>query len=389
MDKNIIKNVKAIIENVKKNKDKAVIILTKKFDKISLSPKNLVVIRAECKRAFAKIDKETLKILETAHKNILDYHKLQRKSIKSLVINKKGSTIKEKIEPIERVGVYIPGGRYPYPSSVFANVCPAMAAGVKDIVVCTPYKNLNDVVKASMYIAGVEKVYAVGGAQAIAAMAYGTQTIPKVDIIVGPGNAYVTQAKRMVYGDVGIDSLAGPSEVVVLADSTANTDYIVEDLGAQAEHDPEAIAYLITDSKSLIYKVRAKLDEELKGRVKCINVKNIDEGVKKANEIAPEHLELVVKASSKILSKIYSAGAIFVGKNTPVALGDYWLGPSHSLPTAGCARFSSGLSVHTFLKRIAVMEVDHNYLKKKCLDAAKFADLEGMKHHAGSIRVRK
>lgn len=293
------------------------------------------------------------------------------------------------MRPVDSVGLYIPGGRFPYPSTVLMTAIPARVAGVKRVVMASPAKNLTPEVLAAASLAGCDEIYRVGGPGVIAALAYGTSRIRKVDFIVGPGNQYVTEAKRQVFGDVGIDSLAGPSEVVILADKDTPVDYVLYDLQAQAEHDPEARSLLIATDQALIRSVKAKLSKELRARVECRYVPTLARALEVANDVAPEHLELLVKNAERCLPHIRHASAIFLGRATPAALGDYVAGPSHVLPTHRAARFSSGLSVATFIKRSSVIGYSAKTGERQDWEAALvMGQTEGMDNHANSLRCR-
>jgi histidinol dehydrogenase len=293
------------------------------------------------------------------------------------------------VRPVDSVGLYIPGGRFPYPSTVLMTVIPARIAGVKRIVMASPPKNLTPEVLTAASVAGCHVVYRMGGAGAIAALAYGTKTIEKVDFIAGPGNQYVTEAKRQVFGQVGIDSLAGPSEVVVIADRTTPAEYVELDLQAQAEHDPEARALLLSTDRRLIQRVGKNLSQDIKKRITLRYVSSLSKAIEEANLIAPEHLELLFRGAERYLSQIRHAGAIFLGPATPAALGDYVAGPSHVLPTNRAARFSSGLSVATFLKRSSVIGFQARAQEKARWEAALvMGQTEGMEYHADSLRCR-
>ncbi|MFH1715422.1 MAG: histidinol dehydrogenase [Elusimicrobiota bacterium] len=380
--------VRNIIKNVRRHGDKALIEYTKKFDGVLLKPNNLILSLTECGKSLERIDPELLQALKQARKNIYDFAVSQKNSIKKLRVKNKGCDIEEMITNVDRAGVYIPGGRFSYPSSVLMNVVPAKAAGVKEVIVTTPKKNLSDAVKAALFISGADKIIQAGGAQAIAALAYGTKTVPKVDIIVGPGNKYVSEAKKQVFGEVGIDMIAGPSEVIVWADKYADYNYIIEDLLAQAEHDPDARAMLITNYKNLADKIYSAIPKKYKKQISVKLVKNDAESIEIINSKAPEHLEIIIKNAKSKLKYIKNAGAIFIGKYSPVAMGDYFIGPSHTLPTGGSARFSSGLSVYTFLTRKAVMSVSKKYVRNNGEMAAVIANSEGLTHHARSIEKR-
>lgn len=305
-------------------------------------------------------------------------------------LQRKGSVqVGQLMSPVDSVGLYIPGGRFPYPSTVLMTAIPARVAGVKRIVLASPAKNMTPEVLAAAHLAGCDEVYRVGGPGVIAAFAYGTRTISKVDFIVGPGNQFVTEAKRQVFGDVGIDSLAGPSEVVIIADAKTPLDYVIYDLQAQAEHDPEAHSLLITTSQRLLNQVRSRLSRDLKSRVELRKVASIEAAIALANEVAPEHLEVLVQNASRYLPLIRHASAIFLGPATPAALGDYVAGPSHVLPTNRAARFSSGLSVATFIKRSSVMSYSARSAERADWEAALvMGQTEGMDNHANSLRCR-
>lgn len=382
--------VKQIIDDVKKRGDKGLIEYTKKFDNIKLTKKDFFISRNDCKKSFELVNKNFRSALAQAKKNIEAYHKAQLKNLKPVVIKQKGMFITEKFTPVAKAGVYIPGGRYSYPSSVLMGVIPARIAGVKEIIAVSPRKNLSDEVKAALYVAGVDKILCIGGAQAIAALAYGTESVPKVDVIVGPGNKYVAEAKRQVIGEVGIDMLAGPSEVLVWVDNDANKyiEFLLADLEAQAEHDPDAKAILVSSCSRVISKIKKNIDAKYSKQMIYYHEKTDKKAIEIINKIAPEHLQIMKKDSLKYIPFIENAGAVFVGKFTPVALGDYWLGPSHTLPTNGTAKFSSGLSIHTFIKRRAVMQVDEKYIDANAKNVSILAQSEGMKNHANSVLKR-
>ena len=380
--KNTVKN---IIDRVKKEGDSAVSYFTKRYDGMELLPSDFRISEKEIDNAVKNIDKDFLSAVKRAKKNIEIF---QKKILpKSTGIKKNGIILKHIFNPIENVGIYVPGGRFSYPSTILMTAIAAKIAGVKKIVVVSPPKNLTKEVIATAKICGVDKIYRVGGVQAIAALTYGTKTIPRVDKIVGPGNTYVTEAKRQVFGDVGIDKLAGPSEVLIIADDTANPDFIISDLTAQCEHDKNAKAILISLSKKLSNSVFAET-RNLYKQIKITNVKNIEQAIKIANEVAPEHIEIIAKNSQKISQKIKNAGAIFCGNYSPVAVGDYFAGPSHVLPTGKTARFSSGLSVFAFLKSSSVIQYEKSALKKSADQIIKLAESEGFVEHAKSVKLR-
>ena len=357
--------VSEIIENVKQNGDKALFEYCLKFDKADLQ--SLEVSSEEIEEAFASVDKEFIEILKEAAENIKTFHQKQKRN--SFIINDKdGVVIGQKVIPIEKAGLYVPGGTAAYPSTVLMDAIPAKIAGCEQIVMVSPPKSdgkINPVILTAAKIAGVDKIYKVGGAQAVAALAYGTETIPKVDKIVGPGNAFVAEAKKQVFGKVSIDMIAGPSEILVVADDTNNPDIIAADLLSQAEHDKNASAVLVTDSMDFALKVSKSLEKQIpklqraeiarasidnNGKI-IVSENDILKAIDIANEIAPEHLELCVDNPFDYLDKIKHAGSVFLGKNCPEALGDYFAGPNHTLPTSGTARFSSPLSVDDFVKK--------------------------------------
>jgi histidinol dehydrogenase len=391
---NIETIVKEIIENVKKNGDDSLVYYSEKFDGEILKKDELILDVKDFEFEIKNISSEVLNALKNASENIKNYHEAQIENItaNSFKFNKKDCQITEKITPIERVGVYVPGGRYSYPSTALMTVIPARCAGVKEILVATPLKNLTTVLKVSLYLAGADKVLCVGGAQGIAGMAFGTELVKKVDMIIGPGNAFVTEAKRQVFGKVGIDMLAGPSDVLIYADETVDVDWIASDMNAQAEHDSLSKAILVSQSLQILDAVKIKIMPEFLDRVVFVNKKNINECAEYINENAPEHLEILTtdeKKQNELLDKIKNAGAIFVGEYGTVAFGDYFIGPSHTLPTGENARFCSGLSVNTFLKRTAVMKVNKNYVAENGKFVELIAGEEGLKFHEKSVRLRR
>ena len=393
--------VRGIIEDVRARGDEALIQLCAKFDGAVLT--DLCVSEKEIDEAYARVDKKFIAILSEAKENIEAFHKKQLRE--GFEIKKPdGSILGQRFTAIEKIGVYVPGGTAAYPSSVLMNVIPALVAGAKDITLCTPTKGgvIKDEILAAAKLCSVTRIIKCGGAQAIAAMAYGTASVPKADKIVGPGNIYVALAKKAVYGDVGIDMIAGPSEILIIADKTANPNYVACDLLSQAEHDELATAALITDSPAFakevqgeIEKAMAKLSRRDIAR-KSIDdngvifvVKDLDEAAAFSDEIAPEHLELYVEKPLDMLKKIRNAGSVFLGGYSPEPLGDYFAGPNHTLPTGGSARFSSPLSVDDFMKKSSYIY----YTEKAILDCAdkvaEFAAREGLDAHAMSILSRK
>ncbi len=396
----IEEKVREIIDDVKINGDSAVQKYTQTFDKVNR--KSLKLSRKEIAIHASKADKNIVKALKFAAKRIRKFHEKQLDH--SWTFTEKGTILGQIIRPLERVGVYVPGGKASYPSTVLMNVIPAQVAGVKEIVVCVPTPNnlVNENVMASLDILDIKEAYCIGGAQAVAALAYGTQRIKKVDKIVGPGNIYVATAKRMVFGIVDIDMIAGPSEILIIADETSNPEFIAADLLSQAEHDELASSILITISNKLaedvIKELRKQLDllrrkniasESLKNYGAIIVVKKIEEAAEISNQIAPEHLEIMTKNPSEILPLIKNAGAIFLGEWTPEALGDYAAGPNHTLPTGGTARFSSPLGVYDFIKRSSLLSFTKEGFRSLANTVTTIAEAEGLGAHAKTITLRK
>ena len=390
-----------IIENVKQNGDKALFEYAEKFDKAKLS--SLEVTEEEIEEAFNKVEPKFIEIIKTAAQNIRNFHEKQVRN--SFIINEQeGIVTGQKVTPIEKVGLYVPGGTAAYPSTVLMDSIPAKIAGCSEICIATPPSadgKVNPVILAAAKIAGVDRIFKMGGAQAIAALAYGTQTVPKVDKIVGPGNAFVAEAKRQVFGRVSIDMIAGPSEILVIADGKSNPKFVAADLLSQAEHDKMASAVLVTDSMELAVKVQAEIENQLKAlpreeiartsidnNGKIIVADNIADVIDVSNEIAPEHLELCVDNPFDYLDKIKNAGSIFMGRYCPEALGDYYAGANHTLPTSGTARFSSPLSVDDFVKKSQYTYYTKYALKKVAEDVAFFAEKEGLTAHARSATIR-
>ncbi|MBE6773538.1 MAG: histidinol dehydrogenase [Ruminococcaceae bacterium] len=393
--------VSDIIANVRSNGDKALFEYCKKFDKAELT--SLEVSEEEIQEAFESVEPRFIEILEKAAANIRAFHEKQVRN--SFIINDNdGIVIGQKVIPVEKAGLYVPGGTAAYPSTVLMDSIPAKIAGVKEICITTPPNaegKVNPVILAAAKIAGVDRIFKVGGAQAIAALAYGTETVPRVDKIVGPGNAFVAEAKKQVYGLVSIDMIAGPSEILVVADGKSNAKYVAADLLSQAEHDKMASAVLVTDSMDFAKAVSDELEiqiplltrEEI-ARVsidnngKIIVSDNLMRAIDIANEIAPEHLELCVDNPFDYLDKIKHAGSIFMGRYCPEALGDYFAGPNHTLPTTGTARFSSPLSVDDFVKKTQYTYYTKEALERVADDVAFFAEKEGLSAHARSATVR-
>jgi histidinol dehydrogenase len=396
------KIVRKVLQDVRRHGDRAILKYTKQFDRHA--PRSLQVSRAEIAAAYREVGKAALPSLKIAARRIEDYHVLQATLIaKSWKTKKDGIVVGERTTPIERVGIYVPGGLAAYPSTVLMNGIPAQVAGVKEIIMVSPWNGgvCNPYTLVAADMAGIKQIFKIGGAQAIGALAYGTKTVPAVDKIVGPGNIYVATAKRLVFGKVGIDMIAGPTEVAIVADDSAQAEQIASDLLSQAEHDPQALAILITSSKRLaeavakeIWRQKRRLQrgkiihQALESRGVTILTRNLSESVQIANDVAAEHLELQVRNPQSVVSKIKNAGAIFIGKNSPVAFGDYLAGPNHVLPTSGTARFSSPLGVGDFLKRSSLIAVEEQGLKKLGPHVVQLAKLEGLTAHAASVEIR-
>lgn len=394
--------VNAIIEKVRSDRDEAVFSYTKQFDGADINASNVLVTEEEIKEAYEQVDQTLLEVIRKALVNIRKYHEKQRQQ--SWFTSEDGIILGQKVTALEKVGVYVPGGKAVYPSSVLMNVLPAKVAGVDRIIMCTPPGKDGKVYASTLVAAkeaGVDEIYKVGGAQAIAAMAFGTESIPKVDKIVGPGNIYVALAKKAVFGYVSIDSIAGPSEILVLADETANPRYVAADLLSQAEHDEMASAILITTSEKLAREVSNEIDgfvQEL-SRKEIIQksldnygyilvASDLDEAIDAVNEIASEHMEIVTKDPFHVMTKIRNAGAIFIGEYSSEPLGDYFAGPNHVLPTNGTAKFFSALSVDDFIKKSSIISYSRDALEPVYKDIVKFAECEKLTAHANSIKVR-
>lgn len=395
--------VSEIVEKVKKEGDKAVFAYTKQFDKFDLNKENIRVTREEIEDAYTQIAPELVAVYRKSAENIRIFHE---KQLRNSWIDTKpdGTILGQRMIPIEKAGVYVPGGKAAYPSSVLMNVIPAKVAGVEQIIMTTPCNQEGKVNPGTLVaadIAGVDVIFKVGGAQAIAAMAFGTESIPKVDKITGPGNIFVALAKKAVYGHVSIDSVAGPSEILVLADETANPRYVAADLLSQAEHDELASAILITTSKELAEKVSLEVEgfiqtlsrkeimtKSLENYGYILLADNMDDAVMAANEIASEHLEILTRNPFDLMTKIKNAGAIFLGEYSSEPLGDYYAGPNHILPTNGTARFFSPLNVDDFLKKSSIICYSREALLKAHKDIEAFAESEGLTAHANSIKVR-
>ena len=392
-----------ILANVKEKGDEALFSYTKEFDKVEVTPETIRVTEAEIEEAYKAVDASLLEVIRKALVNIRSYHEKQRQN-SWFTSTENGTMLGQKVTPLNRVGVYVPGGKAVYPSSVLMNIVPAKVAGVPHIVMTTPPGKDGKVNPSTLVAAkeaGADEIYKVGGAQAIGALAYGTASIPKVDKIVGPGNIFVALAKKAVYGHVSIDSIAGPSEILVLADETANAHYVAADLLSQAEHDEMASAILITTSTELAQNV----EKEIEGYLKVLSRKEIiekslenfgyiliaedmDEAIEAANEIASEHMEIVTKNAFEVMMKVRNAGAIFIGEYSSEPLGDYFAGPNHVLPTNGTAEFFSALSVDDFIKKSSIVYYSRTALQEIHKDIIQFASSEQLTAHANSIAVR-
>lgn len=396
------KEVAAILNRVRSDGDAALHHFSRKFDGVKVT--SLRVEEKQISEALAAADKRFVRVLREAATNIWRFHVRQRRAGWRQK-EKFGSSLHQRYSPVEKVGVYVPGGKAAYPSTVLMNVIPARVAGVRDVVLVSPpdkQGNVHPDVLAAAALVGIKRVFRVGGAHAIAALAYGTNSIPAVDVIVGPGNIYVAAAKRLVFGVVGIDGVAGPSEVVILADETARPDFIASDMLAQAEHDEFASSIFVTQSKRLASEVQRELEQlsgtlsrkrivesSLKKHGAILLVRDLAQGVDVVNEIAPEHLEIMTRNAPAILRKVRHAGSIFLGNCSPVAVGDYFAGPNHVLPTGGTARFSSPLSVDTFMKKSSVIHYSRRKMESVSEKVALLAEHEGLTAHALSVRLRR
>jgi len=394
--------VKTVLRDVRRNGDEAVRKYSKKFD--GVTPRSLRVSRAELDKAVRAVPNEIVRALEKAADRIHDFHMAQKRE--SITVSGKGYRLTERITPLRRVGVYAPGGLAPYPSTVLMDVIPAKVAGCLEIALCSSPKKefggaIAPVILAAAQVVGVDEIYKVGGAQAVGALAYGTRTIPRVDIICGPGNVYVAEAKKQVQGEVKIDSLAGPSEVLVIADGTAKPRYVAADLLAQLEHASGACGILVTTEERLFAAVEAELREQAarskRGEIleraleeSCffVRAKDLEDACRIANAVAPEHLEVLTAEPADLVDRLRNAGAIFVGELAPEPLGDYTAGPNHVLPTGGCARFQSPLNVDDFLKKTSVLEFEREGFEQLAELTITIAEAEGLDAHAEAVRVR-
>ena len=395
--------VTTIIDEIIEHKNEALKTHIEKFDKWTVvSDKDLEINPADMKTAYDKLDEKLRSALHIAYDRIKAYHEKQLPK-SWMDFEKNGTILGQKVTPVDRAGLYIPGGKAAYPSSLLMNAIPAIVAGVEEIVVCTPTPNNepNELLLAACHLCGITKAFKVGGASAIAAMAYGTQTIPKVDVITGPGNIFVATAKKLVFGEVNIDMIAGPSEIGILSDGSANAKYLAIDLLSQAEHDEMASSIMITTCEEIAKQTSIEVDEYLKTlsrneiaqksideRGAIIVASSMDEAIELMNEIAPEHLEVMTHNPFELLAKIKHAGAIFLGQNTPEPIGDYMAGPNHTLPTGSTAKFYSPLNVENFLKKSSIISFPHSAIEELGEACALLADTEGLTAHAESVRVR-
>lgn len=400
-DNKLVESVRAIVDDVANCGDAKLFEYIKRFDRLEVDENSLIVTEAEIDKAYDEISPELLESLRRAKANILEYHNRQRERFDTTMYNRGNSTLGWIYRPLNKVGLYVPGGKASYPSSILMCALPAVAAGVSDISITTPNIN-NPLILVAARECGVKRIYKMGGAHAIAALAYGTESVEKVDMIAGPGNVYVTLAKKAVYGKVAIDMIAGPSEILIIADKSANARFLAADMLSQAEHDEMSASILITTDMTLAKEVQIEIDEQLKALPKAeiaskaikangaiIVVDSIEEGMEISDKIAPEHLELCFDGADKAATKINNAGAIFIGNYSPEPLGDYFAGASHCLPTSGSARYFSVLNVDTFMKKISYIEYDKSDLLSSADDIIAIAESEGLTAHANSIRVRK
>ncbi len=398
-----VKSVEEIIGRIREQGDTALFELTQKFDRVSLNPTTIEVPREDIERSKSRVESVALASLRASAARIKAFHEKQKEETWTIT-DREGVTLGQIVRPLNRVGIYVPGGKAAYPSSVLMNAIPARVAGVREIIMVTPTPDgeINPYVLAAAQIAGINRIFRIGGAQAVAALAYGTESVPRVDKIVGPGNIYVALAKKMVFGEVDIDMIAGPSEILVLADHTANPDFIAADLLSQAEHDEMAWPVLVTTSKPLIQSVQKAIEQQLltlprrEIAEKALNnfgtmilVKDLSEGAHVANAIAPEHLEIMTKNPSDLLSHIENAGAIFLGPYSPEPIGDYMAGPNHVLPTGGTSRFFSPLSVGDFYKKSSLISFSPEGFKLVAEDTIRLAELEGLPGHGRAVKIRK
>jgi len=400
----IEREVRSILKDVRQRGDEALVHYTQLFDGVCIPIRRLQVKRGEIKEAYKEVPRDFLGTLEKAARRIRRFHRLlNQRLIPSIKGEERGIQLEQVMRPLERVGIYVPGGKASYPSTVLMAAIPAKVAGVQEILMVTPpqKEGVSPAVLVAADLAGVDRIYRIGGVQAIAALAYGTKSIPKVDKIVGPGNLYVAAAKRLVYGDVDIDMVAGPSEILIVSDENTPPSFIGADLISQAEHDEMALAILITTSEAFGRRVGKEVERQLSSskrrgvvsaslnrRGAILIVKDLEQALKLVNRIAPEHLELAVSKPHSLVKSVKHAGAVFLGPHTPEAIGDYMAGPNHILPTAGTARFSSPLGVEDFIKRTNLMSFTRSALKRFEKDVKRFAEWEGLEGHHQAVHVR-
>ena len=402
LDREVMERAARIVEDVRRRGDAALIDYASEFDHITLTPSELRVDEESLRRTASQVDARVLTALRESIKRVRAFHEFERQNSWESEIER-GVRLGQRITPVESAGLYVPGGTASYPSSVVMNVVPAQVAGVGRVVVTTPPRAIeqNSAVCAALIELGVTEVFAIGGAQAIAALAFGTQTVPRVDVITGPGNKYVAAAKKLVFGAVGIDSIAGPSEVIIIADETARADFIAADLIAQAEHSPDASALLVTTSNELAQETaleitrqaqvlprRSIVEASLARYGAIIVVENIKDACEIVNHLAPEHLEIIAREEDQVVNRVRNVGAIFCGPHSPEAVGDYIAGPNHVLPTGGAARFSSALGVHNFLRRTSMIRYTLAELERVAPMIEALAEAEGLSAHARSARIR-
>jgi histidinol dehydrogenase len=387
--RSLTKLVAKIIDDVRKKGDRTLAQYAKKFDRVVLSPRDFRVSKRDIQKSGSQLSSSLRRAIEACGRRIREFHWREKNIVApSWTYIKNGVRLGQIMRPVNTVGIYIPGGRFSYPSTVLMTAIAARLAGVSRIVAVTPPARLTPEILFASKVAGIDEIYRVGGPASVAALAYGTKTIPKVEMIVGPGNALVTEAKRQVFGDVGIDLLAGPSELVVLADETAPSAYIAADMLAQAEHDPEARSILVSTSQRILNEVKKQVPNKFRKQCEFIVHRNIKKAVALVNDYAGEHVEVMVKKPQASLDGLKNAGTIFLNPYSPAAMGDYWAGPSHVLPTGRSARFGSGLSVMSFMKRSSIVDISRTAYKKGWGHAYQMAVSEGLFQHAHSIKIR-
>lgn len=381
--------VQNILNDIRKRGDAAVAASLRRFDGVSLPPSRWRIPPAQARAALASLPAAERAALTQAARRIEGFHREERRRLGSSWAKTSGGvTVGQQVHPVASAGLYVPGGRFAYPSTVLMTAIPARCAGVKRVAMTTPPRHLTREVLAAAALAGVDEIYQIGGVAAVGALALGTKTVPRVDLIVGPGGAWVTEAKRQVFGEVGIDLLAGPSEIVLLADASVPARFVAADMMAQAEHDPLARATAISTDGRALAAIKAAVDGRFRGQCRFVKASNWERALETANELAGEHVALMVRNPRGLLGRVRNAGAIFVGAWSPVAAGDYWAGPSHVLPTGRSARFSSGLSVQTFLKRSSRIEVSRDAIRREARTIARLAQAEGLVQHAKSLMER-